>query len=128
MKHSLGTLIAFCITLIATAQYTVKGRIVNEQSNAAIETATVTLEKDGRNVSSTITDNNGKYEFKGLKKKGLYRLLVEHVSLQKRTVTVDVTTDVNTADVTLATNAYFLEPLEVRSLRASEKKTSCLEN
>jgi iron complex outermembrane receptor protein len=121
MKHFLGTLIAFCLTLITSAQYTIKGRIVNEQNNQPVEAATVSLEKDGRNISSTMTDNSGNYQFKGLKKKGTYHLLIEHVSLQKRTVGVDVISDVNSADVTLATNAYFLEPLEVRSLRASEK-------
>jgi iron complex outermembrane receptor protein len=121
MKHFLGTITACCITLFTSAQYTIKGHIVNEHNNQPVEAATVSVEKDGANVSSTITDDNGDYQFKGLKKKGGYLLIVEHVSLQKRTVNVDVIQDVVTADVTLANNVYFLEPLEVRSLRASEK-------
>lgn len=121
MKHFLGTITAFCITLVTSAQYTIKGHIVSEQNNQPVEAATVSLEKDGTTISNTTTDNSGNYVFKGLKKKGLYHLFFEHVSLQKRTLDVDVTETTTTADVTLANNAYFLEPLEVRSLRASEK-------
>ncbi|GEO09854.1 TonB-dependent receptor [Segetibacter aerophilus] len=121
MKHFLGTISAFCITLITSAQYSIKGHIVNEQNNQAVEAATVSIEKDGTSISSTITDNRGDYEFKGLKNKGAYLLIVEHVSLQKRTVNVEVSSDITVANLTLANNAYFLEPLEVKSLRASEK-------
>lgn len=121
MKHFLGTLIAFCISLITSGQYTIKGNIANEQNNQPVEAATVSLAKDGRNISSTISDNEGNYQFKGLKKKGTYQLLIEHVSLQKRTLSVDVFDNLTIANVTLANNAYFLEPLEVKSLRASEK-------
>ena len=85
MKHFLGTITAFCITLVTSAQYTIKGRIVSEQNNQPVEAATVTLEKDGATISNTITNNGGNYEFKGLKKKGLYQLVAEHVSMQKRT-------------------------------------------
>jgi iron complex outermembrane receptor protein len=121
MKHFLGTIAAFCITLISSAQYTIKGHIVDEHTKLPVEAATVSLSRDGRNIAAVATDNNGNYQFKGLNKKGVYQLLVEHVSLQKRVVSADVSAGVTTVDVTLAHNAYFLEPLEVRSLRASER-------
>ena len=120
MKHLLGTLIAISITVLSQAQYTIKGHIVNEQ-NHPVEGATVILENNGSTLSTTSTDNSGEYVFKSLRKKGSYNLTVEHISLQKRTVAVEVTSNLVEMNVTLAKNAYFLEPLEVRSLRASEK-------
>jgi iron complex outermembrane receptor protein len=121
MKHFLGTIIAFCITTIAFGQFTIKGRVVHDQTNQPVEAADVTLEKNGAVISNTTTDNDGNYQFKGLKKKGPYLLIVEHVSMQKRSLVLETSSDVTTADVALSTNAYFLEPLEVKSLRASEK-------
>src|SRR5690606_26366229 len=71
--------------------------------------------------STASTNDNGYYEFKNLRKKGSYQLTAQHVSMQKKTVEVNVNTgDVN-ADLTLADRAYFLEPLEVKSIRATEK-------
>jgi iron complex outermembrane recepter protein len=121
MKHFLGTVIAFCFVFCASAQYTIKGHVFNQQNNQAIEAATVTLQKDGRVISTQTTSADGLYEFKGLKKKGLYQLLLEHISMQKKTVDVNVNDNVTNSDVVLQQYAYFLEPLEVKSLRASEK-------
>ena len=121
MKHFLGTTIALFITILAHTQYTIKGRVVDEQNRQAVEAATISLERNGETILNTTTDQSGSYEFKGLKRKGLYQVIVEHVSLRKKSVSVDVNSPITTADFTLATNAYFLEPLEVKSLRASER-------
>ena len=121
MKHFLGTTIALFITILAHTQYTIKGRVVDEQNRQAVEAATISLERNGATILNTTTDQSGSYEFKGLKRKGLYQVIVEHVSLRKKSVSVDVNSPITTADFTLATNAYFLEPLEVKSLRASER-------
>jgi iron complex outermembrane recepter protein len=121
MKHFLGTAIALCIVLFANAQYSIKGHVINEQNNKPLEAATVTLQKDGAIISTQNTTDDGMYEFRGIKKKGLYQLLLEHVSMQKKTVDVEVNNTVTTADVNLQQYAYFLEPLEVKSLRASDK-------
>jgi iron complex outermembrane recepter protein len=121
MKHFLGTVIALCIVLFANAQYSIKGHVVNEQNNQPVEAATVTLQKDGAVISSQTTSADGSYEFNGLKKKGLYQLLLQHVSMKNQTVDVSVNNNVTTTDVALQQHAYFLEPLEVKSVRASEK-------
>jgi iron complex outermembrane receptor protein len=121
MKHFLGTIAAFCITLIAHAQHTIKGRVYNEQNKQPIEAATVSLEKDGVAIAAQSTNAEGLYEFRGIKKKGIYQLIFEHVSMQKETLNVEVTDNVTTTDVSLQQQSYFLEPLEVKSLRASEK-------
>jgi len=121
MKQFLGTIIALSAVLFSSAQYTVKGFVVEEKTNKPVEEATVSLEKDGTNIYTKSTDANGYYEFKGLKKKGLYQIVVQHVSMQKRTVDADVESGITDANVALHNYSYFLEPLEVKSLRASEK-------
>lgn len=121
MKQFLGTIIALSTVLFSSAQFTIKGFVVEEKTNKPVEEATVSLEKDGTNIYTKSTDANGYYEFKGLKKKGLYQIAVQHVSMQKRTVDADVESGITTANIALPDYSYFLEPLEVKSLRASEK-------
>lgn len=48
-------------------------------------------------------------------------MLVEHVSMQKKLLDVDVNAPITNAIFSLAANVYFLEPLEVKSIRASER-------
>lgn len=121
MKQFLGTIIALSTVLFSSAQYTVKGFVVEEKTNKPVEEATVSLEKDGTNICTKSTDANGYYECKGLKEKGLYQIVVQHISMQKRTVDANVKSAITTANITLHNYSYFLEPLEVKSLRASEK-------
>lgn len=121
MKQFLGTIAAFCIMFTINAQYTIKGRAFHQQTNQPIEDVTVSLGKDGAIISNQSTNNNGFYEFKGLKKKGLYQLIAEHISMKKKTIAVEVSNHVSDIDIALTDNAYFLEPLEVKSLRASER-------
>jgi iron complex outermembrane receptor protein len=121
MKHFLGTIAAFCITLIAHAQYIIKGHVYNEQTKQPIEAATVSLEKDGVAITAQTTAADGSYEFRSLKRKGTYQVIFEHVSMQKRAMEVEVADNVTNTDVSLQQQSYFLEPLEVKSLRASEK-------
>jgi len=120
MKHLLGTFIGFCVVLVSSAQ-SIKGHIVNEQSNQPVEGVTVSLERNGASISTTSTDDDGYYEFKNLRKKGTYQLTAQHVSMQKKTVEVNVNAGEVKADIVLADRAYFLEPLEVKSIRAPEK-------
>ncbi len=121
MKQILGTITALCTVLISSAQHTIKGFVLHDQTNQPVEEATVSLEKDGTNLATQSTDDLGYYEFKGLKKNGLYRIIVEHISMQKKIIDVEAENAVTTANVALSNYTYFLEPLEVKSLRASEK-------
>jgi iron complex outermembrane receptor protein len=122
MKQFLGTFVALLLVLTTSAQFTIQGRITHEQTNEPIEAATVTLQDLGTSYSTTTTSgNNGNYVFTGLKKTGTYQILVEHVSMQKKTVAVEVINAVTVLNVSLVNNAYFLEPLEVKSLRAADK-------
>jgi len=121
MKKFLGTIIALSAVFFSSAQYTIKGLVLDEKTNKPVEEANVSLEKGGTNITTKSTDNTGYYEFTNLKTKGVYKVVVEHVSMKKRTMNVDVINNTTTANVALDNYAYFLEPLEVKSLRASEK-------
>jgi iron complex outermembrane receptor protein len=120
-KQFLGTIIALSLVLVSKAQYSVSGHVFQQETNQPVEAATVLLEKEGKTITSTSTSKDGFYTFKDVKSKGLYQVVIEHVSLQKKTVSIEVdNTPVNTT-VSLASQAYYLEPLEIKSLRASEK-------
>lgn len=121
MKRFLGTLMAFISVLICSAQYTVSGHVISNQNNEALEAATVSLQKDGATLSSQATGINGFYEFKGIREKGVYNLIVEHISMQKKTIVIEVNDREVITNVLLRPYAYFLEPLEIKSLRASDK-------
>ena len=121
MKKFLGLIIALSAVFLSEAQYTVKGFIYNEKTNAPIEDATVSLEKEGSNISARGTDNTGYYEFSRLNKKGVYQIIVQHISMKKRIINTNVVNAITSVNVILSNNTYFLEPLEVISLRASEK-------
>jgi iron complex outermembrane receptor protein len=121
MKKFLGTMLSLCVIISATAQYSIKGKISNDETKQPVGAATVTLERNGTAVLSQVTADDGSYEFRGVKKAGTYQLITEHVSMRKKTTDVNVVDRVTSADVVLETSAYFLEPLEVKSLRASEK-------
>lgn len=121
MKQFLGTIMALLFVLTASAQFTIKGHVFHQQTNEPIESATVTLESNGANVSTTSTGKNGQFEFRGIKKRGSYQILVEHISMQTKTMIVEVNSPVTTSEIALVNNAYFLEPLEVKSLRASDR-------
>lgn len=121
MKQLLGTIVALCLVCVCSAQYSIKGRIFDQQTSQGVEAATVTLQESGITVANTTTSTNGDYEFRGIRKKGSYQLLIEHVSMQKKIVDVDVNEVAVTRNIGLTGSHYFLEPLEVRSLRASER-------
>lgn len=121
MKQILATVIFFAFAVITNGQFSIKGRVFQEETNKAVESATVTLQTNGVVISNTITGKDGDYEFKGLKKKGAYELTVEHISMQKKTIDVNVSEPSTTKNIALNNSLYFLEPLEVKSLRASDK-------
>ena len=121
MKHLLGTILAFCVAIVANAQYTLQGSVHEQQSKVPVEAATVTLEKNGAAIANTTTDDAGFYMFKGIHKPGSYRLVVESISMKKKIIDIELYSKVTAADVELSSYAYFLEPLELRSVRAGER-------
>lgn len=119
MRKVMATFIAFCLVLTATAQYKIGGKVLQQQLQA-LEGATVGLHQNGSVITATTTNGDGSYEFKKIKK-GVYQLAVEFVGFAPIAIDVNLQKDTILGDLTLAGKSYFLEPLEVKSLRASEK-------
>ena len=112
MKQFLGTIMALCFVLVSTAQYTIKGHVY-QQTNEPVESATVLLEKNGETLFTTTTSSDGRFEIRGIKQKDLYQLIVQHVSMQNKTIDLNIVDNVTTTDINVLKQSYFLEPLEV---------------
>ncbi|MDB5191843.1 MAG: TonB-dependent receptor [Segetibacter sp.] len=121
MKHFLGTIAACLLTLAVAAQYTIKGKITNQKTIRPVEDATVTLSTGGQTIATQVTGRDGTYQFSSLKRKGKYQLLTTHVSMAKAATEIEVNESVTINDVLMEQQSYYLEPLEVRSTRASDR-------
>ena len=117
MKKIFGTIAAFLFTLSLLAQYTIRGLVTNDQTNQPLEAATISVYLNELLITNTLTNNLGKFEVR-LKKTGNYVITAEHISMQKNMATVSVGNKPAEVILKLQEGAYFLEPLEVRSLRA----------
>ncbi len=120
MKQLMGTTLAILVAFFSNAQYSIKGR-VTEQNKQAVEAATISVEKNGVTIANAITAEDGFFVVKGISRRGNYVLRVEHIGMQQKTVAVTVKEQQTEANVEVHTYAYFLEPLELKSLRAADK-------
>lgn len=111
---------AFFLTLAINAQYTVKGTVMNRQTSQPVEAVSISLLKDKLPVTTVVTDGDGKFEI-NLNKAGMYELEAGHVSMQKIEKKIAVQNAITTIDFQLMQSTYYLEPLEIRSLRAGDK-------
>ncbi len=107
MKHFLGTLVALCLVAITNAQYSIEGRVTQKNSQA-LESATVTLLKNGSVINTTLSDANGHYTFNGIRKKGDYTVSAGYISMQKELVNVTIDAGIAQADISLQPYTYFL--------------------
>ncbi|MET0570348.1 MAG: TonB-dependent receptor, partial [Pedobacter agri] len=95
MKIFLLSILTFCLTVVAFAQTSsLSGKITNHNGQP-MDGATVTIKELSR---STMTDEKGKYEFKGLKY-GNYTLLISSVMSEQKIQVVNI----NAANVTFNT-------------------------
>ncbi len=118
MKKFLGTTMLALITFIATAQPSkslVQGTVTETSSKTPIAGATISLGN-----RKTVTDEQGTFSFSKVNK-GVYELIVNSLGFKdaKQTVTANGT-DIKLG-VQLTATALFLQPLEVKSVRASDK-------
>ena len=120
MKQLLGTTIAIIMAFFSNAQYTITGK-VTEQNKQPVEAATISIEKNGATIANTITTDDGSFTIKGITRQGGYLLRVEHISMQQKAVTISIKEKLTETNVEVHTFAYYLEPLELKSLRAADK-------
>jgi iron complex outermembrane recepter protein len=118
MRLFLGTII-FLMTVSANAQI-VNGKVMGID-NKPVPEVSVTLQLAESEKVSTITSSDGSFEFRNVRKKGVYDITFSHVGYTTKTIILDFQGKETNLNVQLEESALFLEPLEIRATRASER-------
>ncbi len=114
----LGTLAVLLLTIAAKAQFTVKG-LVTDVQHRPIAGATVTITEPGKKKWSQLTGETGSFSF--YLDKGVYQLQLQSVGKKSISQPLAVPSGSDTLQWEMEDINYLLEPLEVKSVRASEK-------
>lgn len=118
MKKFLGTTMLALVTLIAFAQPNkslVQGTVTESNSKTPVAGATISLGN-----RKTVTDDRGRFSF-GKIDKGVYELRVSSLGFKEFKQTLSVKEAATQVAVQLTATALFLQPLEVKAVRASDK-------
>lgn len=121
MKQFLATMAFCCTILFSSAQYVISGRVVEKENNRPLAGVTVTLSSRFGLLTQTITESNGEFQFSGIKKKGDYQVTTGFVGMKPKTFVVHLNDEAIFQAVELEAQPYFLDPLEIRSIRASDR-------
>lgn len=116
MKKFLGTTIIVFLTSLAFSQQvktTIKGTIKDSASQKPLAGSVVTLGK-----LQLLTDENGLFVFKEIAK-GKYPLSINSLGYKTYATELDVSETPINLQIPLPANAFYLQPLEVRAIRAS---------
>ena len=112
---------AIFVANLCLAQYSIIGKITTIENHTAIASATLTLFREGRSVMTTISDEEGDFSFSNIKTKGEYRITAEHVSKESRSFIFTIKEKKSVVDIQLKNKQHYLETLEIKSLRVSDK-------
>ncbi len=118
MKKFLGTTMLTLITLIAFAQThksLIQGRITEKITQTPVAGATVSLGN-----RKTLTDEQGRFSF-GRVNQGVYTFWVNSLSFRDHTETISVIQTDAHIEIELTPAALFLQPLELKAVRASNR-------
>ena len=118
MKNVLGTITAIIFAVVAHAQVTVTGTITSKY-NAPLQGATVTVFAAHKKTSAT-TNEKGEFLFENLTA-GSINITAEYVGKKRALQKVVTANGTNVINFLLEDDSYALEPLEVRSVRASDR-------
>ncbi|MDO8995734.1 MAG: TonB-dependent receptor [Sediminibacterium sp.] len=123
MKKLLIIALAILMPALASAQFSIRGKISEKNSGSALRAASVSLKDPGL---STRTDANGNYTFKNLKA-GNYRVKVTYLGFQTMEKFISLDGDIN-LDLELIPNNLLADEVLVRATRASENSASTYRN
>jgi iron complex outermembrane receptor protein len=118
MKKFLGTTMLALVTLIAFTQPNkslLQGTVTDNSTKNPLEGATVSL--GSRQV---LTDDQGHFSF-GRISQGKYEVTVNSLGYKLFTQSVTITNTDSRLDISLTASPFYLQPLEVKSVRASDK-------
>ena len=111
------TFLAICIWAIAQmafAQTRLKGKVIDSQSGASVPGATVEIE----NVGTTATNDSGRFEFKKINGRD-HELKITSIGYKLYQAKINYTDELLL--ISLEPVQLFLQPIEVKALRAGEK-------
>lgn len=118
MKKFPGTIILLIIVLHASAQNILSG-VVTDDDHHLLKGATITI--TAKNYKSkTQTDAQGKFAFENLNTGLNYNVVCEFVGLKTFDSTISIIKNVS-LNIILEEATVYLEPLEISSVRASDK-------
>ncbi|MGI8951602.1 MAG: TonB-dependent receptor [Chitinophagaceae bacterium] len=119
MKNLWRTFIALLFCISAKAQITIQGNVTDKQKKTLIN-ATIILELNNKKFT-TLANENGFFEFDKIPSNNEIKIIVEHVGKQNFEQIIQPNNQNIFLNISLNDLSYFLEPLEVTSVRASDK-------
>ncbi|HEY8658850.1 MAG TPA: carboxypeptidase-like regulatory domain-containing protein, partial [Hanamia sp.] len=123
MKNLFTALFALLLPVLASAQFSVSGKITDQQTGDALPGATVTLQ----NLSiSTVSNAGGKYAFKNIKI-GNYTLTVTYLGYKSEQKNIIVSAN-SQIDLTLTHSNTLTEEVTVNATRASANSPTAFTN
>ncbi|MEO7530863.1 MAG: TonB-dependent receptor [Sediminibacterium sp.] len=118
MKKFLGTLMLALVTICAISQPVkrlVQGTVTESSSKIPVAGATVSM-----NGRQTLTDENGKFTFNRLAE-GKYEFSISSLGYKLYAQSVTISKAETQLAISLTPTSLYLQPLEIRSVRASDK-------
>ncbi|HEY6974925.1 MAG TPA: TonB-dependent receptor plug domain-containing protein [Chitinophagaceae bacterium] len=119
MKKLLGTIAILMITTASIAQITISGKVVDKQ-NQPLQNASVKLSTEGKKEKVIITNDQGFFKFSHIDTNTNAKLIIQYVGMKTYEENFSATEN-RTFNIVLQNLAYFLEPLEVKAIRVSDK-------
>ncbi len=119
MKKLLGTCVFMLLVAGVFGQLSISAKVVNQQ-NQPLEGASVTLKTEQKKERSVLTDHEGFFLFSNIQPNSSCKLLVRYIGMKNFEQNF-ISTENRSINIALESSDYFLEPLEVKAIRASDK-------
>ncbi len=115
-------LTALLLPVLAVAQFSLSGKITDQQTGTTLPGATISI----NNQLNTVTNAQGAYLFKNLKS-GTYQIKVTYVGYQSTLKSINITA-ATTSDFALKPGSTLTEEVTVSATRASDKSPTAFTN
>jgi len=123
LKNLFAAFIALLLPVMAAAQFSVSGKITNQQTGETLPGATIVL---ANSTEKIIADADGKYHIDNLKS-GNYALTISFIGYQSSTKKIELTKNV-VADFALQPATTLTEEVTVSATRASATSPTAYTN
>jgi iron complex outermembrane receptor protein len=123
LKNLFTALFALLLPVLASAQFSISGKITDQKTGDILPGATVTIQ----NLAvSTVSNAAGKYAFKKIKS-GSYAITVSYIGYKTTEKTIDVSAN-SQVDFTLTASTRMAEEVTVTATRASSNSPTTFTN